>query len=113
MVTAVSASRRQNIALADGLLLAERNYIGLMEVPISIFSGIKSGAPEYLDKENDIEYFFYVVEQMKESLPQWDAPPLIVEHNDGIFRVNDGRHRLELYRQLGVKKVWAVLWKNK
>lgn len=30
---------------------------------------------------------------------------------DGI-RVNDGRHRLEMYRQLGITKAWAVCWRT-
>ena len=101
----------KNLALADGLLLEERHYFGLREIPISLFSDVKSEAPEYLHAENDIEYFFYVVEQMKESLADgWDAPPLIVEYVYGNFQVDDGRHRLETYRQLGIEKVWAVIW---
>ena len=101
----------KNLALADGLLLEERHYFGLREIPISLLSDVKSGTPEYLHEENAIQYFFYVVEQMKESLADgWDAPPLIVEYVDGKFQVDDGRHRLELYRQLGGKRVWAAVW---
>ena len=66
---------------------------------------------EYLHAENDIQYFFAVVDSMKESLADgWDTPPLIVEYVYGNFQVNDGRHRLEAYRQLGAEKVWAVIW---
>ncbi len=101
----------KNLALADGLLLEERHYFGLCEIPISLLSDVKSGAPEYLHAENDIQYFFYVVDRMKESLADgWDAPPLIVEYVYGKFQVDDGRHRLETYRQLGVERVWAAVW---
>ncbi len=101
----------KNLALADGLLLEERYYFGLQEVPITLFSDIEAGAPEYLHAENDIQYFFSVVDEMKESLAAgWDAPPLIVEYVYGKFQVDDGRHRLETYRQLGVERVWAVIW---
>ena len=101
----------KNLALADGLLLEERHYFGLCEIPISLLSDVKSGAPEYLHAENDIQYFFHVVDRMKESLADgWDAPPLIVEYVYGKFQVDDGRHRLETYRQLGVECVWAVVW---
>jgi len=101
----------KNLALADGLLLEERHYFGLREIPISLLSDEKSGAPEYLHAENDIQYFFEVVDRMKESLENaWDAPPLIVEYVYGRFQVDDGRHRLELYRQLGVERVWAAVW---
>lgn len=101
----------KNLALADGLLKEERFYFGLREVPITLFTDIKAGTPEYLHAENDIQYFFYVVDRMKESLADgWDAPPLIVEYVYGRFQVDDGRHRLETYRQLGVDKVWTVIW---
>ena len=101
----------KNLALADGLLLEERHYFGLREIPISLLSDVKSGAPEYLHAENDIQYFFYVVDRMKESIAEgWDAPPLIVEYVYGKFQVDDGRHRLEMYRQLGADRVWAAVW---
>ena len=101
----------KNLALADGLLLEERHYFGLREIPIALLSDVKDGAPEYLHAENDIQYFFHVVDRMKESLADgWDAPPLIVEYVCGKFQVDDGRHRLETYRQLGVECVWAVVW---
>ena len=100
----------KNIALADGLLLEKREYFGLLKVNMSYFKDIKEGAPEYLHAENDIEYFFRIVENMKNSLKDWDVPPLIVEYRDDQFFVNDGRHRLEMYRQLGVEIVDVVLW---
>lgn len=101
----------KNLALADGLLLEERHYFGLREIPIALLSDVKSGAPEYLHAANDIQYFFEVVDRMKESLAEgWDAPPLIVAYVYGKFEVNDGRHRLELYRQMGVERVWAAVW---
>lgn len=100
----------KNLALADGLLLEERHYIGLAEIPIELLADVKFGAPEYLKAENDIQYFFEVVDRMKEDFDHWDTPPLIVEYVYGRFQVDDGRHRLEMYRQLQTKKVYAVLW---
>lgn len=100
----------KNIGLADGLLLEEREYFGLLKMNMSYFKDIKEGAPEYLSAENDIDYFFGIVENMKNSRKDWDVPPLIVEYRDDKFFVNDGRHRLEMYRQLGVEVVNVVLW---
>lgn len=88
----------KNLALADGLLEEECYYIGLREIPIQLLADVKEGAPEYLYRENDIQYFFEVVDRMKDALPHWDAPPLIVEYVYGRFQVDDGRHRLEMYR---------------
>lgn len=100
----------KNIALADGLLLEHRFYIGLWDIPIHLFSHIQEGAPEYLEKSNDIVHFFQVVDKMKENYSKWDTPPLIVEYRDEKFWVNDGRHRLIMYRDLGLDVVPAVLW---
>ncbi len=99
----------KNIALADGLLREERRYLGPCIINLDMLK-IKQGAPEYLTKENEIAYFFYVVDMMKAHYSDWDVPPLIVEYDGGIFRINDGRHRLEMYRQLGMESAYAVLW---
>uniref|UniRef100_UPI004055E706 hypothetical protein n=1 Tax=Acetatifactor sp. TaxID=1872090 RepID=UPI004055E706 len=98
-----------NVVLADGLLLEPRRYVGPCKINLKQLK-IKAGAPEYLTKENDIQYFFAIVDGMKAHYREWDVPPLIVEYDSGIFRVNDGRHRLEMYRQLGVENANAVLW---
>ncbi len=100
----------KNIALADGLLLEERFYIGIKEIPIEILSAIKSGAPEYLKDADSIKYFFHIVDKMKEDFEHWDVPPLIVEYVYGGFRVSDGRHRLEMYRQINAEYIPTVLW---
>lgn len=102
-----------NVILADGLLLEPRQYWGPVEIELKLLDEIQSGAPEYLTREEDIAYFFYVVERMKASYGEWDPPPLILEYSlDGI-RVNDGRHRLEMYRQLGIQKAWALCWRTR
>ena len=100
----------KNIALADGLLLEERHYIGLREIPMKLLKNIESGAPKYLKNEASIEYFFYIVENMKSDIDHWDVPPLIVNYYNGRFEVNDGRHRLEMFRQLSYEYVQAVVW---
>lgn len=100
----------KNIALADGLLKEERHYLGPLEIPISLLNSVKSGTPEYLHDQDSIDYFFYIVDKMKENFERWDAPPLIVEYVDNDFKVNDGRHRLEMYRQLKVENIMVVLW---
>lgn len=63
-----------------------------------------------LHDKDSIDYFFYIVDKMKNDSEHWDVPPLIVNYCDGRFEVNDGRHRLEMYRQLNTKVVDAVLW---
>lgn len=100
-----------NVALADGLLKEERCYTGIVDFDLNLLGNIKAGAPEYLIRENDIEYFFAIVNEMNEALGSWNPPPLIIEYRvDGSFHVCDGRHRLEMYRQKNVKTVPAIVW---
>lgn len=101
-----------NLALADGLLREERRYIGIRRIPLSLLKEIKSGAPEYLHDQDSIDYFFQVVDRMKQDYENWDTPPLIVEYGENGFYVADGRHRLELYRQMGITHAPAALWTN-
>lgn len=100
-----------NVALADGLLKEERCYTGIVDFDLNLLENIKAGAPEYLIRENDIEYFFAIVNEMNEASDSWNPPPLIIEYRvDGSFHVCDGRHRLEMYRQKNVKTVPAIVW---
>lgn len=100
----------QNPALADGLLKEERCYVGLRDIPLSLLKGISSGAPEYLHDQDSIDYFFDVVDRMKQACDGWDMPPLIVEYGEKGFPVADGRHRLEMCRQMGITHAPAALW---
>jgi len=99
-----------NVALADGLLLEKRYYLGIREVPIELLDDIKKGTPEYLYDEDSIAYFWWIVERMEADYGEWDVPPLIVEYRDERFWVNDGRHRLEMYRRMKAETVTAVFW---
>ncbi len=103
----------KNVALADGLLLEKRHYLGIKQIPIRLLENVPAGTPEYLHDEDSIRYFFFIVDKMKADYDNWDTPPLIVSYSAGEFQVNDGRHRLEMYRQLGVEYVYAVIWTTK
>ncbi|MFC5703240.1 ParB N-terminal domain-containing protein [Cohnella faecalis] len=99
----------KNVALADGLLLEQRYYIGPIITDISAF-GIEEGAPSYLTDVNDIAWFFHVVDRMKEMIGDWDMPPLIVQYDEDQYEINDGRHRNEALRQLKITNAPVVFW---
>ncbi|MEO3946702.1 hypothetical protein [Gorillibacterium sp. CAU 1737] len=99
-----------NVPFADGLMLEKRYYAGPIVVPdISVF-GVEEGAPSYLTKENDIEWFFQIVDRMKGIMGDWDYPPLIVNYADGQFEINDGRHRHVALRQLNRLEAPVIFW---
>lgn len=100
----------KNLAFADGLLIEDRYYYGPIEINLEMLH-FPAGTPEYLTDVNDIEWFYTVVERMKESYQKdWDVPPLIVNFDEGKFVVNDGRHRYEMYHQLGIRKAYVLFW---
>lgn len=99
----------KNVALADGLLLEQRYYIGPIIMDISRFN-VEEGAPSYLSNGNDIAWFFHVVNQMKQVIRDWDMPPLIVQYAEDEFEINDGRHRNEALRQTGILQAPVILW---
>ena len=100
-----------NIALADGLLKEKRYYTDIVLFDIERLHHIKEGAPEYLIDQNDIEYFFAVVEKIRDAANWWNPPPMIIEFKaDESFYVCDGRHRLEMYRQQKAKSIPAIVW---
>ncbi|RXZ83762.1 hypothetical protein EBB07_05095 [Paenibacillaceae bacterium] len=99
----------KNTALADGLLLEKRYYVGPIMTDISEF-GIEEGAPSYLTEANDIAWFFHVVDNMKNAYSDWDFPPLIVNYCNGTYEINDGRHRNEALRQMHIKHAPVIFW---
>ena len=100
-----------NIALADGLLKEKRYYTDIVDFDMDLLYDIQAGAPDYLTKENDKVFFFNVVEQMKENMKEWNPPPIIIEYQGNKkFYVCDGRHRLELYRQMAKRNIPAIVW---
>ncbi|MCI8372740.1 MAG: ParB N-terminal domain-containing protein, partial [Lachnospiraceae bacterium] len=39
-----------------------------------------------------------------------NMPPLIVHYVDSGFELNDGNHRLEAYKRLGIKEYYVIVW---
>ena len=39
-------------------------------------------------------------------------PPLIVSIEDGSFVLNDGNHRFEALKQLGIREYWVIIWET-
>lgn len=99
----------KNCELADGLLLEERYYLGPVKTDITKFN-VEEGAPSYLTQENDIKWFFSIVDKMKSIYNNWDMPPLIVNFTNGRYEVNDGRHRHEALRQMNVNNAYVIFW---
>ncbi|MCL2254448.1 MAG: ParB/RepB/Spo0J family partition protein [Lachnospiraceae bacterium] len=42
----------------------------------------------------------------------WDMPPLIINHFDDKYELNDGNHRFEALKMLGIDKYWVIVWET-
>ena len=67
------------------------------------------------DDKEQIKWFWLNIGGITEKYRagKWDMPPLIIQDNDGIYEINDGNHRFEALKMLGIKKYWVILWRTK
>ncbi len=42
----------------------------------------------------------------------WDMPPLIINYSEGKYELNDGNHRFEALRRLGIGEFWVIIWET-
>ena len=104
----------RNIPFADGLLLAPRRYHGPERWSLSALSRCCGPEPDMAFRV-DANAFERRVRALMETLAcgQWDMPPLIVHRDaDGRLTLNDGNHRLEALRRLGVQEAWVLVWET-
>ena len=107
-----------NRGFSDGLKLEKREYTGPILMDLDLFT--KTYGPEpglkYSIREDDkeqIKWFWFNTGGIHEKYRagNWDMPPLIVNDDGGVYELNDGNHRLEALKMLGVKEYWVIFWK--
>lgn len=99
-----------NREFSDGLKLVERRYFGPMLMPLDLFERC-CGPEENMKFRVDRVWFEKHVAELTEAV--WtnrDMPPLIAHFVDGGFELNDGNHRFEACRRLGVKAYPFIIW---
>jgi beta-phosphoglucomutase-like phosphatase (HAD superfamily) len=99
-----------NATLAAGLATDRHWWLGPVRLPIERLE--RQAGPE-----NDVlcpiepDEWEGDVRDMRSSLEQgWQPPPVLVEHRDGRFLLEDGNHRHEALFRSGASHVWAVIW---
>ena len=99
-----------NKAFSDGLKICERFYIGPILMPLFLFTRCV-GPEEDMKYRTTAESFKKHVNGLQKILEQTqDMPPLIVNYVDGRFELNDGNHRFEALKRLGVTEFHFVVW---
>ena len=100
----------RNITFSDGLKLFDRYYLSPVQMPLSLFRRCAGPEPEMKYRIHP-EWFAKKVADLEKAIQtEPDMPPLIVHYVDGEFELNDGNHRHKAYENLGIEKVWVIVW---
>lgn len=100
-----------NIALADGLLLEERFYIGPILIDLDKLTTIRIEKDIY--DENDMKYYREKVDKIVNYYKEFNLPPFIVEYRNGKLCLTDGNHRYSALKKLDINKYYVIIWGNK
>lgn len=99
-----------NPEFSDGLKLFDRYFLGPVKMPLNLFTrccGPEEGIKWQIPEDN----FKWKVNQLMEVIEKGtDLPPLIVHYGDGGFELNDGNHRHEAYKKLGIEEYFVIVW---
>ncbi len=100
----------RNIPFSDGLKLFDRYFISPAQFPLSFFQRC-AGPEETMKYRIDEGWWSHKIEALTKVIEAGtEMPPIIVHYVDGEFELNDGNHRHKVYENLGVDKVWAIVW---
>lgn len=99
-----------NKELSDGLKLFDRFFIGPIKIPLSLLKRC-CGPEEDMRYRVSTKWFEKKVDSLMDVIrTEKDMSPLIVHYVDHDFELNDGNHRLEAYKRLGIEDCWVIVW---
>lgn len=99
-----------NREFSDGLKLYDRYFLGPVRMPLQLFSRC-CGPEEQMKYRVDAAWFEKQVAHLQQVIASGaDMPPLIVHYTAGMFELNDGNHRHEAYRRLGITHYPVIIW---
>ena len=105
-----------NEEFSRGLRLFPRRFLGPVKMPLSLFARCCGPEPHMKWRVNE-EWFEQHVANLREVIAaKQDLPPLIVHYlipygeSEGVFELNDGNHRLEAYRRMGIAEAEVIVW---
>lgn len=100
----------RNIPFSDGLKLCDRFFFSPAEFPVNFFKRC-SGPEEDMKYRVDKGWWEHKISELTKVVQSGiEMPPIIVHYVDGEFELNDGNHRLQVYNDLKIEKVWAIIW---
>ncbi|MCL2834796.1 MAG: hypothetical protein FWD78_16625 [Treponema sp.] len=103
----------KNRAFSEGLKLELRKYYHPKMLELNRFERCCGPEEEMKFKVPEKQFNKHVNEiALSFNKGDWDMPPLIINMNGNNFVLNDGNHRFEALKKLGVKKYWIILWET-
>ncbi len=104
----------RNKDFSDGLKLFDRYFIGPLKMPLSLFTRC-CGPEENMKWRINEDWFEKHVSELEDVIKrEKDMPPLIVhflvENGKACFELNDGNHRYEAYKRLGINEYYVIVW---
>lgn len=102
-----------NVSFSEGLKLEPRTWYAPELMCLNLFQrccgpedGMKFQTPDkgFYDRVNSIARKF--------QTGLWDMPPLIIQRTNNGYELNDGNHRFEALKQLGINKYWVIIWET-
>ena len=99
-----------NVPFSDGLKLYDRYYFAPIIMPAKFF--VRCCGPEENMKYRIEQTWFdkHVKELEAVIKSNSDMPPLIAHYVEHEFELNDGNHRLEAYKNLGITEIPVIIW---
>ena len=100
----------RNVPMADGLRLAPRVWRGPFRIPLSMLTRICGPEETMKWRVHPVQFEEHVSSLIREIEGGGDLPPLLVHCTAEGLELNDGNHRLEAYRRLGIEEGFALFW---
>ena len=105
-----------NKPFSDGLRELDRIYHPPVSFPLSLLKRNTGPEPEMRWRIHPEWFESHVGRLMEPIRAGADLPPLIVHYwipegqTEGEFEMNDGNHRLEAFKRLGIERYHVILW---
>jgi len=105
-----------NKKLSDALKIYKREYVGPKLMDLHLLTRCYGPEPEMecrIPEENQeqTKNFGANIDKIAKRFKTggWDMPPLLALDCNGKFEIDDGNHRYEALKKLGIKKYWVIL----
>ena len=99
-----------NVVLADGLLLEQRQYYGPVNINKTLLSRCTGPEENMKYKVSQESFNDRVNGIVRRNQTGWIIPPLLVNYCEGKTTINDGNHRYEAYKRMNYVQIPVLFW---